>query len=272
MLLATEDPIIKNAAAVESETNPLGGYDWGEELDVEGLSPEAEAIRQRLLVQQNFGNAQIASVISLLHAPDFAKAWESFQKYLNNRIREFTEMEANPHIYADSEIKLMYDMASIKFMEQLRLSLWLCQSVWHRMAVKWKESDLPRPLSKLAPYTVQAADSNSPGSHIVLSDMREKDLIELSKAISRKDPRLFMVRMAQPIYVPSNEGDAPQAAETTVRIQIAMNGSVSKAEYVSGPEHLRELSLQAAKLLRFYPLRESGFNEPQSTAIAFGFD
>jgi len=268
MFSIAADPMMRAAIEIETETNPLAGYDWGDELE---LSPESEAIRQRLLVQQNFGNAQIASVISTLYAPDFAKAWESFQSYLNGRIKEFTEMEANPHVYLDSEIKLMYDMASIKFMEQLRLSLWLCQNVWHRMAVKWKESDLPNPLSKLAPYTVQAATAGNPDSHIVLSEMSKKDLIDLAKAISRKDPRLFMVRLAQPIYAP-NEGETPQAEETTVKITIAMNGSVSNAEYVSGPEHLRELSLQAAKLLKFYPLRESGFNEPQSTNISFSFD
>jgi hypothetical protein len=268
MFLITEDPTMRAAIEIETETNPLAGYDWGDELE---LSPELEAIRQRLLVQQNFGNAQIASVISTLYAPDFAKAWESFQKYLNGRIKEFTEMEANPRVYLDSEIKLMYDMASIKFMEQLRLSLWLCQNVWHRMAVKWKESDLPNPLSKLAPHTVQATTAGNPDSHIVLSEMSKKDLIDLAKVISRKDPRLFMVRMAQPIYVP-NEGETSQAEGATVKVTIAMSGSVSGAEYVSGPEHLRELSLQAAKLLKFYPLRESGFNEPQSTNISFSFD
>ena len=241
------------------------------EWELAGFSSQTEAMRLNIQIQQNFANVQIARVISELYAPEFSKSWESFSEYLNRRIREFTEMEASPLIYVDSDIKLLYEAASIAFMEQLRLSLWLCQNVWHRMAARYRESDLPKPLSKLAPSIVQAATAGNPNSHIVLSEMSKKDLIDLAKAISRKDPRLFMVRLAQPIYAP-NEGETSQAEETTVKIQIAMNGSVSNAEYVSGPEHLRELSLQAAKLLRFYPLRESGFKEPQSTNIFFSFD
>jgi hypothetical protein len=266
----------------------------------------------------------ILSMNNDLYASDFAKAWESFQKYLNGRIKEFTEMEANPLIYQDSDIKRLYDMASIRFMEQLRLSLWLCQNVWYYQMSsrwRWRESDVPKPLSrlatavqattknpgsyyilndlearhawdrkrmklqksymselysKLAPYkTVQAESTENPGSHIALSKVREKDLdrlVQTAKSIYRKDDRrLIMTRMAQPKYVP-NEGEFVQAWKTTVRVQVAMDGSVSNAEYMTGPEHLRELSLQAAKLLMFYPLRKSDFNEPQSTNITFNFD
>jgi hypothetical protein len=241
------------------------------EWELAGLSPQTEAMRLNIQIQQNFANVQIARVISELHAPEFSKSWESFSEYLNRRIREFTEMEASPLIYVDSDIKLLYEAASIAFMEQLRLSLWLCQNVWHRMAARYRESDIPKPLSKLAPYKVQSASADSPGSHIVLSEMSKKDLIDLAKAISRKDPRLFMIRLAQPIYVP-NEGETSQAERTTVKVTIAMNGSVSGVEYVSGPKHLRELSLQAAKLLKFYPLKESGFTAPQSTMVTFSFD
>ena len=239
------------------------------EVEIKGPSIDAEAKKLSFQMTQNWANVEIAKAVSGLYAPGFAKAWESFQDYLNGRIREFLEMEASPLIYRDGDIKRLYDMASIKFMEQLSLSLWLCQNVWHRMSAT--VADSPKPLAKLAPNIVRAATANNPDSYIVLNEMGKKDLDKLAKAISRKDPRLFMVRLAQPIYAP-NEGETPQAEETTVKVTIAMNGSVSNAEYVSGPEHLRELSLQAAKLLKFYPLRESGFNAPQSANISFNFD
>jgi hypothetical protein len=241
-----------------------------EELEVEIMGPSIETEAKKLSFQmtQNWANVEIAKAVSGLYAPDFAKTWESFQNYLNGRIGEFLEMEASPLIYEDGDIKCLYDIASIKFMEQLRLSLWLCQNVWHRMAATIADS--PKPLAKLAPNIVRATNAEKPSSYIVLNEMGKKDLDKVAKAISRKEPRLFMVRLAQPIYAP-NESETPQAEETAVKVTIAMNGSVSNAEYVSGPEHLRELSLQAAKLLRFYPLRESGFNEPQSTNISFNF-
>ena len=259
------------AADADEETEEEDNGDGGEELEVElaGLSTEAEAKKLRFQIAQNWANAEIAKVVSGLYAPDFAKAWESFTDYLNGRIGEFMEMEASQLVYQDKEIKRLYDMASIKFMEQLRLSLWLCQNVWHRMSSKM--TDNPKPLSRLAPNIVRAATPDNPDSYIVLNEMGKKDLDKVAAAISKKEPRLFMVRLAQPIHVP-NEGEFLQPWETTVKVQVAMDGSVSSADYASGPEHLREISLQAAKLLRFYPLRQSGFSAPQSTNISFSFD
>ena len=268
MMFSTAKEKTPLTPAVEDEDEEVVEVD---ELEVElaGLSIETEAKKLSFQNTQNWANAEIARVVSGLYAPDFAKTWESFQNYLNGRIGEFLEMEASPLVYQDSDIKRLYDIASIKFMEQLRLSLWLCQNVWHRMAASL--TDNPKPMSRLAPNIVQATNTENSGSYIVMNEMGKKDLDKVAAAISRKEPRLFMIRLAQPIYVP-NDGEYQQAWETTVKIQIALNGSVSAAEYVTGPEHLRELSLQAAKLLRFYPLRQSGFNAPQSTNISFSFD
>jgi len=268
--------VIFSTAKAKTPLTPLAPWEKAEEeeeleeleVEIKGPSIDAEAKKLSFQMTQNWANVEIAKAVSGLYAPGFAKAWESFQDYLNGRIREFLEMEASPLIYQDGDIKRLYDMASIKFMEQLSLSLWLCQNVWHRMAAT--VADSPKPSAKLAPNIVRAATANNPDSYIVLNEMGKKDLDKVAKAISRKDPRLFIVRLAQPIYAP-NEGETPQAEETTVKVTIAMNGSVSNAEYVSGPEHLREISLQAAKLLKFYSLRESGFNAPQSANISFSF-
>jgi len=243
-----------------------------EELEVEiaGTARAKDAeMRLKFQVTQLWADSEVAKVVSGLYAPDFSKTWETLMEYMNKRIPQFAEMEARPIVYQNDEMKFLYDMASVVFMEQLRVSLWICQNVWYRMADRITEN--PKPLQRLGPYIVRAADAGNPGSHIILTDMDKKEVDKLVEAITKNGPRLLMTRQAQPIYVP-NEGEVFQAENTIVMIQVAMDGSVSDTEYVRGPEHLRELSLQAAKLLKFFPLKALGFDIPQLTEVTFSFD
>lgn len=62
-----------------------------------------------------------------------------------------------------------------------------------------------------------------------------------------------------------------QATVVVVRLRIAMDGSVTEATVVSGPEHLHDESLRAARKWRFKPLAACGFTEPQQVDIRFHY-
>ncbi|MFL6335065.1 MAG: energy transducer TonB [Pyrinomonadaceae bacterium] len=74
----------------------------------------------------------------------------------------------------------------------------------------------------------------------------------------------------QPVYPPDAEA-ARVSGTVTVQVEVDENGSVAKADAVSGPEMLRGAAEDAARAARFSPTRLSGQPVRVSGVITYNF-
>jgi hypothetical protein len=83
-------------------------------------------------------------------------------------------------------------------------------------------------------------------------------------------PKLVPTRDVHPVYVPSL-GELTAHESVNVWIDIAMDGSVSAAEALSGPSYLHEVAIRAAMCLKYLPLKDCGFTSAVATTVTFDF-
>ncbi|MCL1894764.1 MAG: hypothetical protein FWG02_11150 [Holophagaceae bacterium] len=212
-------------------------------------------------LHQLAGNLKKIAVISNEFVPNFSKAWDLYSEYLNERTDSFAEVVGSDIVHIDSDVRHLYNIASIVFFEQIRLSLWICQNVWNRMAARAS----PPPLKKLSPYFIELPNLGVTGEyHIVLKEIDNPG----RKGSYGVRPVLF--REATPVYIPG-EDELLEPVTATLVVNIDMEGNVTEVDYISGQSYLREISMYAAKLLKFMPLRRTGFKSAQSLTVSFTF-
>jgi hypothetical protein len=267
---------IEDALKEEDEiTSEYEGYEldllkatlMGERDAIDGVHQSiVDEFLPKISMDKYWADARLIQAISIDEAPGFAKAWEPFMEYANARIMEFVQVEGDPLYYSDPDIKRMFDLASVVFFEQVRQSVWLCQNVWHRMV---KITDTPARLKRLGPYILEEPDLKDPRTgRVVLRDLAVDTAMK--RGARGAAPKLVPTRDVHPVYVPGvGELTAPESVN--VWIDIAMDGSVSAAEALSGPEYLHEIAVRAAKCLNYLPLRDTGFTSTVATTVTFDF-
>jgi hypothetical protein len=225
-----------------------------------------EILDTNIAMLRGFADKKAIKAISAQAASDFARAWLPYMEYLNGRIQEFVRLEAGPLFYQDPDIRRLFDVASIVFYEQVRLSVWLCQNVWYRMA---KVTETPEPLKRLGPYMLEPPSLDDPHKgHVAVTDIKVESA--WARGIKKPGPQLVLARNAQPIYMP-RQGELRQSETVEVRITVAMDGGVFSAEAVSGSDYLHDVAARAARSLKYLPLKDTGFTSPQTTTVTFNF-
>lgn len=86
------------------------------------------------------------AVASRAQAPRFREAWEPLTAYLKNSAAAWTELEARTGEDPGPEMKALWVHARLRFMDQLRTSLWFCHHVWARMS----GNPAPPPLARFS--------------------------------------------------------------------------------------------------------------------------